>query len=247
MPTQLSSQEKKSNPKTFEQDIEKMFDSIAPAYDKLNRILSLGLDRYWRARLRRLVSQDKDVRLLDLATGTGDQLISIVKSCKNITSALGIDLSQAMINKGRDKIKHQSYENKVTLRQGNALNTGLENSSVDCITLSFGLRNVSCLKTCLAESFRLLAPSGRLIVLEFSTPTHPVFQWGHRQYLKFIVPKIGALISKKGYAYNYLGDSIGAFNTPKHIVNLFKEVGFSKVRHIPLTLGVVSLYVGDKE
>lgn len=230
----------------FEREIASMFNDIAPSYDQLNAVLSLGLDRYWRKRLARLIPQQNNLFLLDLATGTADQLLQLVKRCPQIEKALGIDIATAMIEKGRVKVKALGLDNKVELKEGSALKIPLNSNSAHCITMSFGIRNVADVSACLCEALRTLKPGGRLLILEFSKPTHPLIRWGHRQYLKRVVPNVGKLLSGKKYAYDYLEQSIGVFEDPKAIASLFKKTGFLNFQHIRMTFGTVSIYVGEK-
>lgn len=223
-----------------------MFDEIATGYDKVNRLLSFGLDLYWRRALARLIPKDKPVRLLDLATGTADQLISLTKRKKNLVSALGIDISQEMIHQGQKKLIALDLTHKISLCKADALDIPLEAESVECVTMSFGLRNVVDLQKCVDEAFRVLTKGGRVIILEFSRPENRLVRAGHKWYLKHLVPFVGGLVTKKRYAYHYLQETIDAFVTPSYIVKALEKAGFKGAYCKPLSRGIVSVYVGDK-
>ncbi len=245
MPPLTDKEKRQARPATKEA-IGSMFDAIAPTYDRVNAMVSLGLDRSWRNKLTSFLPKKRNLYLLDLATGTADQLLALMQRAPHIHKALGMDISPGMIEKGKQKVKRSVLANKIELRVGDALATGLKSSSIDCITMSFGLRNVVSLDKCFNEAFRILAPSGRLIILELSRPKNPLLRWGHKGYLKFIVPMVGALISKKRYAYRYLQETINEFASPSLVLKGMKKAQFTKVRHIPLSGGIVSIYVGDK-
>lgn len=224
----------------------KMFDEISSTYDFLNHFLSFGIDIYWRKKVVNFLPKTPDIRLLDLATGTADQLITILKKAKHVKNALGIDLSKEMIRIGQKKIIDKPYSHQVTLMEGDATSISLNDESVDCVTMSFGIRNVTNIAQCLNECFRVLAPNGRAIILEFSIPKNPIIKFFHLLYLRSILPLIGGLISRKADAYKYLNKTVETFIYGKQFCNQMKKSGFYRVKAYPLTFGVVTLYVGEK-
>lgn len=223
-----------------------MFDKISPRYDLLNHVLSFGADFYWRRQLIKYLPKRKDLCLLDLATGTGDQLITIVKKAKQVKSALGIDLSLEMIRLGQKKVMDKPYAHQITLMKGDATDISLKSESVECVTMSFGIRNVESVDKCLKECHRVLVPSGRILILEFSLPQSPFMKRLHLFYLRYILPHIGGLISGSKEAYHYLNQTIETFPSGQAFCDLLKKHDFVRVKAIPLTFGVATLYVGEK-
>lgn len=228
------------------EDVWKMFDEISPTYDFLNHLLSFGADLYWRRRLIKHLPQKEDVRLLDLATGTGDQLITIVKKAPQVKNALGIDISREMIRNGQKKIIDKPYTHQITLMEGDATDISLEEASVDCVTMSFGIRNVTKMERCLEECFRVLTPCGKLLILEFSIPKNRMIRGLHLTYLRHILPYVAGWISRKKEAYRYLNQTIETFPFGEAFCEHLKKAGFYRVKAYPLTFGVVTLYIGEK-
>lgn len=228
------------------QDVWKMFDQISSRYDLINHLSSFGADYYWRRQLIRHLPKSDDVRLLDLATGTGDQLITIIKKAKQVRSALGLDLSQEMIRLGQRKIIDKPYAHQITLMEGDATKISLKSGAVDCVTMSFGIRNVISVEKCLQECFRVLTPNGRLIMLEFSLPKKRVLRFLHLLYIRTVLPTIAGLISGNKSAYRYLNKTIESFPYGDAFCDKIKKAGFYHVKAYPLTFGVVTLYIGEK-
>lgn len=227
-------------------EIWKMFDQISPYYDRINHLLSFGADIYWRRQCIRHLPKRADLRVLDLATGTGDQLIAIVKNAKHVQEGLGLDLSQEMIRMGQKKIEAKPYARRITLMEGDATRLFLSKETMDCITMSFGIRNVTDVEQCLKECFRVLAPSGRLIILEFSIPKNRLIQTAHLFYLRYVLSWIGGWISRCPSAYRYLYQTIRTFPSGALFCDKLKKAGFKQVRAYPLTFGIATLYTGDK-
>ena len=228
------------------EEIWKMFDAISHRYDLMNHLLSFGIDFYWRNSLLKHLPNTQDMRLLDLATGTGDQLITLIKKAKHITAALGIDLSTQMIRKGQKKLLGQPFSHRVTLMPGDATAIELEDETVDCVTLSFGIRNVTDVEKCLSECYRVLTHSGRLIILEFSLPKNRLIRALHLFYLRYLLPPIAGWISRNPEAYRYLSHTIETFPSGEAFCALMQKAGFYHVKAYPLTFGIASLYVGEK-
>jgi len=228
------------------EEIWKMFDDISPTYDLINHLLSFGIDIYWRRELIKHLPKGSDIRLLDLATGTGDQLMTIVKKAPQVKSALGIDLSKEMIHHGQKKIINKSFAHQITLMEGDATDVALEDKSVDCVTLSFGIRNVTKMQKCLEECYRVLTPEGKLLILEFSLPKNRLIKGLHLFYLRHVLPHVAGLISRNKYAYRYLNETIETFPYGEEFCTHIKKAGFYHVKAFPLTCGVVTLYTGVK-
>ncbi|MBF5058653.1 bifunctional demethylmenaquinone methyltransferase/2-methoxy-6-polyprenyl-1,4-benzoquinol methylase UbiE [Candidatus Neptunochlamydia vexilliferae] len=227
-------------------EVWKMFDRISPRYDLVNRLLSFGIDHYWRRQLIRHLPQKKGLRLLDLATGTGDQLITIVKRAKQVETALGLDMSQEMVRLGQRKIIDKPYTHRITLAEGDATNIALEKGSVDCVTMSFGIRNVTSVEKCLEECFRVLTPSGKLMILELSLPKNRFIRGLHLFYLRRILPLVGGLVSREPKAYLYLNKTIETFPYGEAFCTKLKSAGFYRVKAYPMTFGAATLYIGEK-
>ena len=224
----------------------KMFDRISPTYDRLNRILSLGQDTRWRRRVAKYLPARAHLEILDLATGTGDQLMAIAKRSPSVHRMVGIDLSEEMMAIARKKFKGTSYENRVEFLHANAEKLPFKTAQFDAATFSFGIRNVPNPTHALSEMFRILKPQGRALILEFSMPQgalRPIVL----TYLRSILPKIGAFFSKDAHAYRYLNRTIESFASGKSFCQWMKDAGFKDVKQISMNFGAVSLYIGDKE
>lgn len=222
-----------------------MFDRIAPTYDRLNRILSFGIDRGWRKKILKHLPASRDMTLVDLATGTADQILALAKS-NRISSFMGFDLSLQMLTLGQKKIEKAGLKEQVLLQIGNALDIPLPPDSVDLATIAFGIRNVLDPLRCLREMHRILKKEGTAYILEFSTPTFPPFRLLYLFYLRTILPAIGNLLSKDPSAYTYLNQTIEEFPSGKPFGSLMHQAGFNHVQILPLTFGVATLYIGNK-
>lgn len=226
--------------------IPEMFNEISFSYDKVNRILSFCLDKFWRNALIQWLPWKENLQLLDLATGTCDQLLALVKQSKHISYALGIDLAKEMLEIGKKKIALSPYAEKIELQLADAESLPLENKSFDCITMSFGIRNVKNREKCLQEMFRVLSHGGRALILEFSLPKNLFIRPFYLFYLRVLLPFLGGLFSKNRKAYRYLNQSIEQFPSTDEFCSLMKANGFENVYAKKLTLGIVTLYIGDK-
>ncbi|MHC4745306.1 MAG: ubiquinone/menaquinone biosynthesis methyltransferase, partial [Planctomycetota bacterium] len=178
-----------------ENAVGKMFDRIAPTYALLNHILSFGLDFSWRRRLAESIEKDRPIELLDLATGSGDLLISILRRRANISKATGLDISEKMLEVCRRNLEKAKLAERATPIQADAARTGLADNSFDAATMAFGIRNVPEPNETLAEIFRVLRPGGEALILEFSLPSNRLVRGIYLVYLRRIVPFIGRVIS----------------------------------------------------
>jgi len=222
-----------------------MFDRIAPTYDRLNKVLSFGIDSLWRKSVKKHLPKKENLILVDLATGTCDQIISL-GSTPNIKKFIGIDLSEKMLSLGKKKIDQKGLSKKVQLQLGSALDIPLSPQSVDCVTMSFGIRNVTDPSKCLKEMYRILNNGGQAMILEFSKPTLPVIRGGYLFYLRHILPRIGKILSKDPDAYVYLNKTIEDFPSGQNFLSLMNDTGFIHTKRVSMTLGVVNLYIGQK-
>ena len=223
-----------------------MFDRIAPNYDRLNRILSLGIDRGWRRKVAALLPRRDSLEVLDLATGTADQLLALRAARPEVARGVGMDLAEEMLAIGRDKIAESPHADVLTLETGDAMSIPAADASFDAITISFGIRNVADVPTALVDMVRVLRPGGRLLVLEFSLPANPVIRAGHLFYLRHVLPRIGGWVSGDAAAYRYLGETIESFPHGDRFCEVMGEAGLGPVQAVPLTCGIASIYCGDK-
>lgn len=224
------------------EQVEEMFDNIAPNYDRLNHILSLNIDRIWRRRVMRIVRRSKARRIMDLATGTGDLAIAMAKRVDR-TQILGVDLSEEMLAVARAKIQKQGLEERIMLEKGDAENlTMVADGSLDAVTVAFGVRNFENMERGLSEIYRTLRVGGKLVVLEFSMPKNRLIRWIYSQYAHRLLPRIGAVISKDKRAYTYLPDSVEEFPSPERFAEIVRSVGFSSVRLRSQSFGIAYIY-----
>lgn len=222
----------------------KMFNRISPSYDRINRILSLGMDQTWRRLAASHLPKKPDLRLLDLASGTGDQLIACLEYGKSIQQAIGIDLSEEMLRIAKEKMTAKSYKDKISFMTADAEKIPFPDASFDAATFSFGIRNVSDPLLSLRQIKRVLKPQGKCLILEFSLPPQPFKQF-HLFYLRHILPRIGGWLSKNPDAYRYLNQTIETFPYGKAFCSLMETAGFTSIQTIPMALGAVTLYVGE--
>lgn len=226
------------------QPVIQIFDEIAPTYDRINRILSGGVDLYWRRKMASLLPKIEKIKLLDCATGTGDQLLSLLKHSPHIHQAVGIDLAEEMLKIGREKL--QPYAHRASLKKASATDIPYTEDTFDCATMSFGIRNVDNVPQCLREIHRVLRPQGKALILEFSLPKNPLIQKSYLLYLNKLLPSIGKLISAHTEAYTYLARTIQSFPQAEAFCKLMREAGFQSVKAHPLTFGIVTIYEGVK-
>jgi len=229
-----------------------MFDRIAPRYDTLNRLLSLGLDQRWRRRLVRELGLDtrkrqrgtwfgERPRVLDVATGTGDLAIEIARSCPGAT-VIGIDPSPGMLAVAERKVAKRGVSNRVVLTVGDAQNLPQRNCEIDAATIAFGIRNVPDRALALRELARVVRPGGRIAVLELGEPQRGLLGAAARLHCHHIVPRLGAWFSGER-EYRYLQKSVAAFPPPDEFAALMRASGLDVLRVIPLTFGVCTLFI----
>ena len=226
------------------EQVAKMFNSIAPKYDFLNHTLSMGIDILWRKKAVKILKKSKPNKVLDIACGTGDFTIANLDSGAN--KIVGLDISEGMVNVGIQKIKRKGLSEKITLQVGDSEKINFKNEEFDGITVGFGVRNFENLEKGLSEMYRVLAPNGKVIILEFSKPKKfPVKQF-YFFYFKYILPKIGRLISKDKTAYTYLPDSVKAFPDGEKFTSILEKAGFKETNIVSCSFGIASIYVGTK-
>lgn len=224
-----------------------MFDRIARRYDLLNHLLSGGLDVYWRARAIRELGLTGRERVLDVCAGTADVMIAALKAAgRGARYALGVDFAHEMLRIGHRKLASASLTPRAPLVRGDAMRLPVSSASVDAATIAFGIRNVLAPQDALVDIARCLRPGGQLAVLEFAMPTAPLMRSLYGWYFRAVLPRIGALVSKHDEAYSYLPESVGTFYAPGEFTRLLAGSGFVDIRAVPLTFGIVYLYVARK-
>jgi demethylmenaquinone methyltransferase/2-methoxy-6-polyprenyl-1,4-benzoquinol methylase len=222
-----------------------MFDAIAPRYDLLNHLLSAGMDRGWRERAVDELALSPGARVLDLCTGTGDLALAIVRRATGVT-VVGVDFAGEMLRLARSKILGASLERRIGLVRGDATRIPLPDNSCDGATIAFGIRNVAEPHRALEELARVMRPGARLAILEFGQPRIPGVRTMYSWYFRYVLPMVGRLVSKHQSAYSYLPASVGAFPPPAEFARVIAATGFSHVRAVPLTFGIVYLYVAQR-
>lgn len=227
------------------EEIEAMFDRIAPTYDRLNHTLSLDIDRLWRRNVVRRVRRMRPRTILDLATGTGDLAIAMARRIGD-ARITGVDLSEKMLAVAARKVHEQGLAGRISLLQGDALHLTLPDGAVDVVTVAFGVRNFEDIEAGLREIRRVLARGGSVVVLELSTPRTPIFGALYRFYSHRMLPAIGKIVSKDGDAYRYLPASVDRFPPPDRFVEMMRGVGFTNCRAHAQSLGIARIYVGEK-
>jgi demethylmenaquinone methyltransferase/2-methoxy-6-polyprenyl-1,4-benzoquinol methylase len=222
-----------------------MFDSIAPRYDLLNRVLSLGLDQRWRRRGVSELLLRSGARVLDLCTGTADLALAVVTREPG-ASVVGVDFSSAMLQRGLEKVRAFALEGRIRLIRGDAARIPLADGSCDGATIGFGIRNVAEPERALVELSRVLRPGARLAVLEFGQPRIPGIRTLYAWYFRHLLPAIGRRVSHHQSAYSYLPASVGSFPPPDEFLRMIENSGFVSARAVPLTFGIVYLYVAER-
>ncbi len=224
--------------------VEQMFDNIAFRYDFLNHFLSVGIDRLWRKKTIKKLESLKPMRILDIATGTGDLAISMLKlKPMEIT---GIDISEEMLAYGRNKIKKLGADNIIHFEKGDGEQIAFPDDTFDAVSVAFGVRNFENLQKGLKEVFRVLKPSGMFVILEFSKPRNKIFRFFYYVYFFKLVPLFGKLFSRDHRAYSYLPESVNSFPSGDDFIKLLINAGFAETDKNELTFGIATIYTREK-
>ena len=223
-----------------------MFDQIAFRYDLLNRFLSGGIDVYWRKRAIRELKDSRPQFLLDVATGTADIAIMSWKYLQP-EKIIGIDISEGMLQLGREKIAKLLLSNKIELKQGDSEAINFPDNTFDAVTVAFGVRNFQNLEQGLSEMLRVLKPGGKAVILEFSRPKQVIFKGLYDLYMKIVCPGIGKWLTNNRAAYQYLHHSVKAFPEGETFLHILQQVGFSETSLKRLSLGICTIYCGRKK
>lgn len=224
-----------------EEQVNRLFTEVAPHYDRLNDVISLGTQRWWRKRLFANLAIDPHANALDVCCGTGDLAIELAKRILD-GRVTGLDFNQAMLDLAHEKAK---MIGNLFLIKGDAMQLPFADHQFDIVTIGFGLRNVPDANQALAEIYRVLKPGGQVAILEMSQPTNPVVKIGWRAYFK-LFPALAALAGGHKDNYQYLGKTSQQFVSARQLCVMMKRVGFSRVNYQPLNWGAAALHFGTK-
>jgi demethylmenaquinone methyltransferase/2-methoxy-6-polyprenyl-1,4-benzoquinol methylase len=221
-----------------------MFDDISHRYDFLNHFLSLGIDKIWRRKLVRILSSHNPSSVLDVATGTGDLAIQI--SSIKPKKIIGIDISEKMLEIGRQKLIEKGLDQLITLKTADAEKIPFSDNCFDAITVAFGVRNYENLELGLTEMGRVLRPKGIMLILEFSHPASFPMKQFYGLYSRYVIPLMGRMISGNSKAYTYLPESVAAFPSGRNFIEILDKLGFKNTRQVVLSMGIASIYLAEK-
>lgn len=223
--------------------VRQMFDAIAPTYERVNRLVSLGRDARWRQKATRAAGVRADETVLDVCCGTGDMIRTVAAQRPLPRLIIGVDFAGRMLASG----DYERSPAAVRLLRADGLRLPLVAEAVDVVTCAFGVRNFQDLHAGLREMHRVLRCGGRVVILEFALPENPLLRWGYRVYCERILPRLAVLFSRdRTGAYRYLPRSIRTFERRGAMVARLERVGFSHVAARPLNLGGVVIYRGEK-
>ena len=226
--------------------VQRLFGRIARIYDLMNRLMSLGLDRHWRARAARYLALGTGQLGLDLGTGTADLAIAVIRRSGPGTRVIGMDITPEMLEVGRKKLTRLGLQDRIELRIGDAERIDLPDNSVDGCCSAFMVRNLGDIGQGFREMLRVVRPGGRVVCLEISHPPGKMFGWLFHLYFYRLAPLFGAIIGKAFEEYNYLPNSLTTFPDAPALKTIIEEAGWSEVRFYRLTRGIVAIHVGTK-
>lgn len=223
----------------------KIFDEIAGTYDFLNHLLSFGIDIYWRNKIKKNLPMKNDLEVLDLATGTGDVALTLIKD-KKVKKVTGLDLSKGMVELGKKKVAAKGLSDKVALHIGDGVEIPAADETFDVATISFGIRNFPDPQRSLVNIERVLRPGGRCMIMEFSLPKNALIRAIYFFYFRHLLPFVGNILSKHKDAYSYLNESVEDFPYGDQFEQLMRNANLKNVHRYELTFGIATLYIGDK-
>lgn len=230
--------------KSKKEEVAEMFNNISKKYDFLNHFLSLGIDKIWRRKAVNKLREVQPKRILDIATGTGDFAIALLKL--KPTEVVGIDISEGMLEVGREKMKKRKFDNIITLKLADSEDLPFEDNYFDGLTVGFGVRNFENLEKGLSEMLRVIRSGGKIVILEFSKPKKFPVKQGYGFISKYIIPFFGKRISKDDKAYAYLPESIAAFPEGKEFTDILSKLGYRSVDAQLVSGGIATIYSGLK-
>ncbi len=227
--------------------IQMMFETIAHRYDLLNRVLSLGIDRYWRRFAVNQLPKVEKPFFLDVATGTGDVAIEIAKKYSPNVKVVGVDFSDKMLELGKKKVRKAGYQDRIELRPGDVISLPFEDNTFDAAIIAFGIRNVQDHKQGIKEIGRVIKSNGKVVILEFTSIQNRFLKAPYCFYITKILPFIGEIVSGKKGAYKYLPSSMLDFPGPDKFKKIMEEAGLQNVKYYKLTFGITIVHVGTKK
>jgi len=224
-----------------------MFGQIAPNYDRLNHLLSLQVDRYWRWRTTRMVPASGERPILDVCCGTGDLAFAYHRATRGAVPVVATDFCPQMLEVGEAKKQKAGINGQLRFIEADTLDLPFDDDSFQIVTVAFGLRNVSDTNRGLQEMVRVCEPGGRVAILEFSMPSWSPLRSIYGWYFRHVLPRVGQWLARNDQdAYNYLPQSVGEFPSGRALADHMLSAGLEQVQVRPLTLGVATLYVGSK-
>ncbi|HEY5005798.1 MAG TPA: ubiquinone/menaquinone biosynthesis methyltransferase [Ktedonobacteraceae bacterium] len=226
--------------------VQRLFGRIARIYDPMNRLMSFGLDRYWRARAARYLALATGETGLDLGAGTADLSIAVINASGPGTHMIGMDITPEMLDQGRTKLARLGLQDRIELRVGDAEHIDLPDNSVDGCCSAFTVRNLTDIRQGFREMLRVVRPGGRVVCLEISHPPGKIFGGLFYFYFYKMAPLFGTLIGKAFEEYNYLPNSLTTFPDAPTLQTMMEEVGWSSVRFYRPSRGIVAIHVGTK-
>lgn len=228
--------------KVPEKDVNELFTRVAPNYDVMNNVVSLGIQNFWRKNfLKQLKIKPRD-ECLDLCCGTADSTIALAKRCRLAT---GLDFNEKMLTLAKEKVKQQHLQAKVRLVKGDAMHLPFAMQSFACVTICFGLRNVPDAGKTIAEAYRVLKPGGQFAILEMSQPTNPLIKTAWKTYFK-VFPYFAKIAHSQVKDYQYLSRTSKEFLTAVQLKKLLEQKGFTQVAVKKLTFGAGAIHIGIK-
>lgn len=234
----------KDSSKSKGEQVEKMFDKISGNYDFMNRLITFRMDKKWRKRVLKLISNHQPESILDIATGTGDMAILFAEtSAKKI---VGVDISQGMLRVADEKIRAKNLQDRIKTEVQNSEQLQILDDCYDVVTVSYGIRNFENLKKGLSEMYRVTKSGGIVVILETSVPSNPIIRAGYLFYTRYIMPNLAKLFSKDKTAYSYLSESALKFPHGKEFEEILKSIGYKNVKTYPQMGGASSIYYGEK-
>lgn len=234
----------KNSETSKKRQVEEMFNDISPKYDLLNHLLSANIDKLWRNRVVRMLEQKQPKTIIDIAAGTADFALAASRIKNSLIT--GIDISEGMLEVGREKINKKGLNDRIKLVKADSENLPFEQDSFDAAIVGFGVRNFETLKKGLSEIFRVLKPGGEFYVLEFSRPSKTPVKQFYRFYFTRILPLVGGMISKNRNAYTYLPESVNEFPDGVNFLAILAETGFTETQYFEQTFGIATIYKACK-
>lgn len=230
--------------KSKKEEVAEMFDNISAKYDFLNHFLSLGIDHLWRKRAINMLKDKQPKKIIDLATGTGDFALAALKL--NPEKVVGVDISNGMLEKGREKMKKKGKEDIISMVYGDSEDLPFADNEFDALTVGFGVRNYENLEKGLAEMLRVINHGGTAVILEFSKPKKFPIKHLFGFYSKYVIPVLGKTISKDSSAYEYLPESVAAFPEGQDFLDILNKVGYKNTSARLVSGGIATIYTGTK-